>query len=547
MNTEVVILGGGLAGLTLALQLRARLPSLTITVLERNAHPVPESAHKVGESTVEVGAHYLDSVVGLKSHLHEQQLKKFGFRFFFNDGAPAVDRVTELGASRYLHTPGYQVDRGILENHLGEKVRGLGIQLMTSATVREVRLAESSPHQVRPVNGAHQVRYEHEGAEHELNASWVIDASGRAGLLRKQLGLQVDNGHHANAAWFRLATRIDIDDWSNDPRWHARCDYRERWLSTNHLVGPGYWVWLIPLASGSHSVGIVADDKMHPLRGYNSFERALTWLDEHQPQLAQVVRRERGKLQDFIALRHFSYGCKRVFSANRWALTGEAGLFLDPFYSPGTDFIAFANTYITELVARERAGLSIEMHAHVYEQIYFSFYESTLALYRDQYPMFGDPEVMPAKVIWDYTYYWGIPGQFFFQKRMTDLNAFSRLKRELGALQTLNLRVQELLRAWSKSQNPTDPSVPSPPRLLDQTVLPGFAELNRSLSDRFDDTAFDARIRLNTAVLARLAREIAARARAVAPAECLAALERALAELPETQAADACMLFEPAA
>jgi flavin-dependent dehydrogenase len=538
MNTEVVILGGGLAGLTLALQLRARLPSLAITVLERNAHPVPEAAHKVGESTVEVGAHYLDSVVDLKSHLHDQQLKKFGFRFFFNDGAPAVDRVTELGASRYLHTPGYQVDRGILENHLGEKVRGLGIQLMTSATVREVQLAESGPH---------RVRYEHAGAEHELSAQWVIDASGRAGLLRKQLGLQVDNGHHANAAWFRLATRIDIDDWSGDPIWHARCDYRERWLSTNHLVGPGYWVWLIPLASGSHSVGIVADDKMHPLRGYNSFERALTWLGEHQPQLAQVVRNARGTLQDFIALRRFSYGCKRVFSARRWALTGEAGLFLDPFYSPGTDFIAFANTYITELVARERAGQSIEMYAHVYEQIYFSFYESTLALYRDQYPMFGDPEVMPVKVIWDYTYYWGIPGQFFFQKRMTDLNAFSRLKRELGALQTLNLRVQELLRAWSQAQNPVDQCPPSPPRLLDQTVLPGFAELNRSLSDRLGDAAFDARIRLNSAVLATLAREIAARARAVAPAGSVTALERALAELPATQPANTSMLFEPAA
>jgi hypothetical protein len=42
-----------------------------------------------------------------------------------------------------------------------------------------------------------------------------------------------------------------------------------------------------------------------------------------------------------------------VFSARRWALTGEAGLFLDPFYSPGTDFIAISNTYITELVARD--------------------------------------------------------------------------------------------------------------------------------------------------------------------------------------------------
>ena len=28
--------------------------------------------------------------------------------------------------------------------------------------------------------------------------------------------------------------------------------------------------------------------------------------------------------------------------------------------------------------------------------------------------LFGDPEVLPVKVIWDYTYYWGVLAQFFF-------------------------------------------------------------------------------------------------------------------------------------
>ncbi len=67
----------------------------------------------------------------------------------------------------------------------------------------------------------------------------------------------------------------------------------------------------------------------------------------------------------------------------------------------------------------------------VFEQIYFSFYESTLALYRGQYPMFGNAEVMPVKVIWDYAYYWGILCQFFFQHRLADLASLSLLKREL--------------------------------------------------------------------------------------------------------------------
>ena len=81
---DTIILGGGLAGLTLSLQLKQRLPHLKILVLERRSHPVPEAAHKVGESTVEIGVHYLDKVLGLWAHLNQCQLRKFGFRFFFS-------------------------------------------------------------------------------------------------------------------------------------------------------------------------------------------------------------------------------------------------------------------------------------------------------------------------------------------------------------------------------------------------------------------------------------------------------------------------------
>jgi hypothetical protein len=383
------------------------------------------------------------------------------------------------------------------------------------------------------------VRYQHDAIEHALSARWIVDASGRTGLLRRQLGLQTDNGHHANAVWFRLGTRIDIDDWSHDADWHARCERRERWLSTNHLVGRGYWVWLIPLSSGSHSVGIVADEALHPLRTMNSFERACEWLRAHQPRLAEVVERERGKLQDFVALKRFSYGCKRVFSADRWALTGEAGLFLDPFYSPGTDFIAISNTFICELIAHERAGRPLTTYAPMYEQIYFSFCESTLELYRGQYPVFGNAEVMPIKVLWDYAFYWGILCQFFFGRRLTDFASLSRLRGELASVQRLNTQLQQLFREWSAARPATNAA-----RMLDQAALPWFAELNRSLGDQLDDRGFQDRIRGNAALLHELAAQILVRARADAPASALDAVEQVLTGA--TPAATP-LLFQPAA
>jgi flavin-dependent dehydrogenase len=117
---DVAILGGGLAGLTLAIQLKQARPETSILVLEKREGPAPLAAFKVGESTVPAGAHYFADVVGMDEHLHKEQLIKCGLRYFPpGDGNRDITNRVEMGPPAFPPHDNFQIDRGLFENKLG--------------------------------------------------------------------------------------------------------------------------------------------------------------------------------------------------------------------------------------------------------------------------------------------------------------------------------------------------------------------------------------------------------------------------------------------
>jgi flavin-dependent dehydrogenase len=467
---DVAIIGAGLAGLTLALQLRQTSPQRTIVILEKSTFPPPAAAHKVGEATVEIGAHYLAHTLGLKSLLEESQLRKFGLRLFFGAGnRDDLSFADELGASSLLPAISYQLDRGVLETSLTTLLLERGVDIRHESRVAGVEFGDGAD--------AHRLNVLSGNGKSTVSCRWVVDASARSAVLKRQLGLRASSRHRMSAAWFRLDETISVDDWSSDADWQARCNGLSRMPSTNHLMGCGYWAWIIPLVNGRTSIGLVTDPDTHSLATYDSFDRFRQWLAGHQPLLAGPVDAAADRLMDFNKLRNLSQDSKRVWSADRWAMTGECGVFTDPFYSPGTDFIALGNTFIADLISRDCPPAETGIRATVYEKLYRSFYESTMSLYEGQYGGFGDTRLMSIKLTWDYAYYWSILAWLFFRDVLTDLNFLREAQAAINEIRTLNESMQaHFLERAAERRVDTGRG-----RFVDQIGIPLMVDLNTAL------------------------------------------------------------------
>ena len=439
---DVVICGGGLAGLTLARQLRMNHPELSIAVLERTKRPLPIACLKVGESSVEVGTNYFTNDLDLLPYFEKKHVPKLGLRFFFGDSRGPIEKRPEVGADRFPEVPSFQIDRGMFENDLREMVAAADVNLFEDWSVKDIQISETeAPHRV-------QVQRPGSKSTEELECRWVVDATGRRRTLQKKLGLMRENGHQASAAWFRMEGRLDIDDLVPASRkgWHSRVPNRIRWYSTNHLMGPGYWVWLIPLGSGNTSVGIVTSETMHPVRTYNTYELAYQWLRKHEPRLARYLGNKRPL--DFLCYKNYSYSSHQVISHERWACVGEAGVFTDPFYSPGSDFICMGNTMVNELVRMDAEGTLTRDLVEDVNALYLSLNDSYVDIYRGSYDIFGMTHIMAAKIVFDWSIYWEFLGQLCFQN-MLARPEFVRPVFEVGRQYVeINQRVQQLFRDW---------------------------------------------------------------------------------------------------
>lgn len=403
---DVVIIGGALSGASTAILLLRKNPELRVLIVEKT----PVFSRRVGEATVEASTYFLGRVLGLTRYLNESHLVKQGLRFWFhNSEVRSLEEAGEVGGRYLSRMPSHQVDRATLDEEVLRQACAAGATLLRPATVSDVVLQPG---------GLQSLTVAWEGQKRRLSARWIVDASGLTALLARQEGWwKLNHEHPTTAAWSRWR---GVKDWDGRelaekfPEWSKRvCGTRN--TATNHIVGDGWWSWWIPLKGGDVSIGIVFDQRLvqFPKEGGNVGERLKAFLLKHP--VAEELLKDADYIEGDLHWRKNLAYSSTTFSGDGFVLVGDAAAFMDPFYSPGMDWISFTASRAAHLITESFRGADtsevIGRHNRDFRVSCHRWFE---ALYKDKYEYLGEFDLLTLAFQFDYgLYVWGVVEQVF--------------------------------------------------------------------------------------------------------------------------------------
>jgi flavin-dependent dehydrogenase len=301
---DVAVIGGGPAGSTAA-ALLARL-GYRVIALEKAHHP----RFHIGESLLPMNLPVFERLGVL------DKVRALGV---FKPGAD-FETDNERGYNTYAfaraigNSPphAYQVWRQDFDKMLYEHARECGADAREGHEV--VNVEQRGPRETRL-----DVRTD-DGLSYRLQASYVVDASGRDALLSTKRKLRRKNSQHQSAAIFghyRGAERRAGEDAGN---------------ISIYSFGHG-WMWMIPLPDGVMSVGAVCrPDYLKQRKGRTvEFLRDTLMLS---PALWRRLARAELIGNEVRVTGNYSYDSTQM-GGSGWVLIGDAFAFLDPVFSSG--------------------------------------------------------------------------------------------------------------------------------------------------------------------------------------------------------------------
>ena len=478
---DVVIVGGGLAGLTLARHLLLETDR-RVLLLEKRTE-LPQTRQKVGESSVQLAGWYFSKLLDMEEHLLHEHFMKYNLRFYWRTGdARSFEDYSASFIRSFSNIASYQLDRNVFEaellrlNRLDDRFEcRLGVSKLT---------VELGAGELGAEDAEHRITFESKETDNdttkantrintEVHAHWVVDATGRRRLLaKKQQSQRPTSVRHGSFFWW-VDGLVDVETLTDlSPAQRRKHPNRRHtghlpsWVATNHFADEGLWFWIIPLR-GKTSLGVVYDQAVVDWKDVNSAEKATRFICERFPILARDLPQR--KVVDFGGFKDFSYDCSQTLSAGRWAMTGESGRFSDPLYSPGSDLIAIYNTLIVDAIQTEGSD-ELKRKCQTYESLNKAVFQAYLPSYAMSYDCLGDQECFALKYVWELTIYFGVYVFPFVNELLTDRRFTIGFLRQFSRLGPWNRTVQQTLTTFYRWKKEHRAELESP-RFFDFTEM----------------------------------------------------------------------------
>jgi hypothetical protein len=316
--------------------------------------------------------------------------------------------------------PSWQLDRKTLEKDMLRMNEEDGVHLLRPYRAKEIKKGD----------GCHLVEVSPKGGEPltSISAKWIIDATGRKRLFNRTFlkgNLQEVPNPNTASFWIRVK---DVDRRCFSPTVHDPRTITSPYFSTNHFFGHGYWIWMIPLASGELSIGIVCDKDLVDIKEIFKQEKFIDFLKAEHRILYNLCTS--GEIVDCLALYHLPYRSKRYYDASRWALIGDAAAFVDPFYSVGLSLTSIQICQVTRMIeldlVEKTSAKAMRLCINKYNSSFDVNYKVNLTILKDFYKFSDDPRAMQEKIRFDQTVWFKVAVPEFVNKFFLEQRFLSR-------------------------------------------------------------------------------------------------------------------------
>jgi flavin-dependent dehydrogenase len=173
------------------------------------------------------------------------------------------------------------------------------------------------------------------------------------------------------------------------------------------VIGDRWWSWWIPLKGGDVSVGVVFDQRLvdWPQEGGTLGERLKSFLMRH-PVARELIEDAQPAEDDLHWRRKLAY-FSTTFAGDGFVLVGDAAAFMDPFYSPGMDWISFTASSAADLITSQRRGEPLDERLDRYNRDFAISHRSWFeAVYKDKYEYMGEFDLMSLAFLLDLGFYY---------------------------------------------------------------------------------------------------------------------------------------------